>query len=96
MLLWAFVEIERSFQSTIILPLAASAFVLVTTIVLSVSAMSLTNVTRMEIMTPFAKAASKSIESNLSLMADRIFMIGENQGQEQHLLSDGKLSIRYA
>lgn len=51
----------------------------VTTIVLSVSAMSLTNVTLMETLTPFAKTASKSIESNLHIMADRIFMIGENQ-----------------
>lgn len=51
----------------------------VTTIVLSVSAMSLTNATLMETLTPFAKTASKSIESNLHIMADRIFMIGENQ-----------------
>ncbi|WP_313257651.1 methyl-accepting chemotaxis protein [Lacrimispora sp.] len=50
----------------------------VTTIVLSVSAMSLTNVTLKETLMPFAKTASKSIESNLHIMADRIFMIGEN------------------
>jgi len=50
----------------------------VTTIVLSVSAMSLTNLTLMETLMPFAKTASKSIESSLHIMADRIFMIGEN------------------
>ncbi|MDR1769194.1 MAG: methyl-accepting chemotaxis protein [Hungatella sp.] len=50
----------------------------VTTIVLSVSAMSLTNATLMETLIPFAKTASKSIESSLHIMADRIFMIGEN------------------
>ncbi|HBG12896.1 MAG TPA: hypothetical protein DDX68_16515, partial [Clostridium sp.] len=50
----------------------------VTTIVLSVSAMSLTNLTLMETLMPFAKTASKSIESSLHIMAYRIFMIGEN------------------
>jgi len=50
----------------------------VTTIVLSISAMSLTNLTLKETLMPFAKTASKSIESSLHIMADRIFMIGEN------------------
>ncbi len=50
----------------------------VTTATLSISALALTNATLKETMLPFAKTASKSIESSLHIMADRIFMISEN------------------
>ncbi len=67
---------QKIILNTLIVTIIISA---VTTIVLSVSAMSLTNATLMETLIPFAKTASKSVESNLHIMADRIFMIGENQ-----------------
>lgn len=67
---------QKIILNTLIVIIIISA---VTTIVLSVSAMSLTNATLMETLIPFAKTASKSVESSLHIMADRIFMIGENQ-----------------
>lgn len=76
----------------------------VTTIVLSVSAMSLTNATLMETLLPFAKTASKSIESDLHIMTDRIFMIGENQKlsseeatleEKQQVLKKAALGIEF-
>lgn len=67
---------QKIILNTLIVTIIISA---VTTIVLSISAMSLTNVTLEETLVPFAKTASKSIESNLHIMADRIFMIGENR-----------------
>ena len=67
---------QKIILNTLIVTIIISA---VTTIVLSISAMSLTNVTLEETLVPFAKTASKSIESNLHIMAYRIFMIGENR-----------------
>lgn len=51
----------------------------VTTIVLWVSAMSLTNATLMGTLMPFVKTASKSIESSLHIMADRVLIIAEDE-----------------
>lgn len=51
----------------------------VTTIVLWASAMSLTNTTLMGTLMPFVKTASKSVESNLHIMADRVLIIGEDE-----------------
>lgn len=51
----------------------------VTTVVLWVSTMSLTNETLMGTLMPFVKTASKSIESSLHIMADRVLIIGEDE-----------------
>lgn len=49
-----------------------------TTAILAITTNKLINTTLMETLTPFAQTASKSIESNLHIMADRIFLIADN------------------
>lgn len=66
---------RKIIQNTLFVTITIS---IVTTTILSISTMQLTNATLRGTIMPFAKTASESIESNLHIMADRIFMIAEN------------------
>ncbi len=70
----------RGIKQKIILntTLVALSFSIVTTVILTVTARTITNATLMETLKPFAVVASQSVGSNLHIMADRIFMIADN------------------
>lgn len=72
--------------------------------VMSFSMRSLTSTILLETLQPMAKSASQSVEGNLHMMADRIFMIGDNtvledpsisKAEKQALLDRAKSGIEF-
>ncbi len=99
-------KIKAGIQSKILLSTAATALAIAIVLMTLMTYFmhSLTSTLLLETLQPMAKSASQSVEINLHMMADRIFMIGDNaalsdpavtQQEKQALLDKAKSGIEF-